>query len=663
MNGSAISREILGNVPAALVGAFYALAFGALGWAAVALLRRASARHCAQSPAEPPPPLGERLLAIARYLVFQEQLRRERFAGIAHLLVTYGFLILFVGTSIVFLEHQTPLHFFYGRFYRVASLVIDLGGLAFIAGLLMFLARRHFGREERTLRAWWVAALAWLLLVIAVSGFLLEAARIALELPDFERWSAVGYAIALALHAADVSAETLQAWHRALWGGHALVCVLFFALLPWLFFGHMVYGAASWSLRRRWPLGRLRTPASPALAPGAASVRALDWNDLLQADACTTCGRCNAACPAAAAGKPLRPREIVLGIREALTDLRSVTDGDDLPGRFDPDALWSCTTCGACNEVCPVGIDVYDKIVELRRARVEAGSIPDAAETFFESTASAFNPFGKHNSQRLAWAQGLTPPVAEPGEEVDLLYWVGCAGSFDPDGQSVSRAMIEILDRLGVRYRVLGCRERCTGDPARRTGEEGLFQQCARENIEMLAGHSVKTVLTHCPHCFNTMKNEYPEFGASFSVEHHSQFLARMIAEGRLTGMEGLASVTYHDPCYLGRGNAETAAPRAVIDAMSDARVEMPRHGTESFCCGAGGGSLWLDVPGEDRIENIRSREAADTGAKTVATACPFCKAMLEAGNQALPDGNSMVVKDLAELVAERMPRPGASSS
>jgi Fe-S oxidoreductase/nitrate reductase gamma subunit len=663
MNGSAITREILGNVPAWLVGAFYALALGALGWAAVALLRRASARHRARCPAEPPPPLGERLLAIARYLVFQEQLRRERFAGIAHLLVTYGFFVLFVGTSIVFLEHQTPLHFFYGSFYRVASLVIDLGGLAFIAGLLMFLARRYFGREERTLRAWWVAALAWLLLVIAVSGFLLEAARIAPELPDFERWSAVGYAIALALHAADVSAETLQVWHRALWSGHALVCILFFALIPWLFFAHMVYGAASWSLRRRRPLGRLRTPASPELAPGAASVRALDWNDLLQADACTTCGRCNAACPAAAAGKPLRPREIVLGIREALTDLRGATDGDDLPGRFDPDALWSCTTCGACNEVCPVGIDVYDKIVELRRARVESGSIPDAAASFFESTASAFNPFGEHNSQRLAWAQGLTPPVAEPGEEVDLLYWVGCAGSFDPDGQSVSRSMIEILDRLGVRYRVLGCRERCTGDPARRAGEEGLFQQCARENIETLAGHSVKTVLTHCPHCFNTMKNEYPEFGASFSVEHHSQFLARMIAEGRLTGMEGLASVTYHDPCYLGRGNAETAAPRAVIDAMSDARVEMPRHGEESFCCGAGGGSLWLDIPGEDRIENIRLREAADTGAETVATGCPFCKSMLEAGNQALPDGNSMVVKDLAELVAERMPRPDASSS
>jgi Fe-S oxidoreductase len=223
--------------------------------------------------------------------------------------------------------------------------------------------------------------------------------------------------------------------------------------------------------------------------------------------------------------------------------------------------------------------------------------------------------------------------------------------------------MISILDRLGIRYRILGCRERCTGEPARRMGEEGLFQQCARDNIATLSGHGVKTVLTHCPHCFNTMKNEYPEFGASFSVEHHTQFLARMMAEGRLDGIEGHDRLTYHDPCYLGRGNAETEAPRIVIQAMTDAHVEMPRHGRESFCCGAGGGSLWLDIAGSDRIENIRAREAAGTGAKTVVTGCPFCKVMLEAGRQALPDPGSLAVKDLAEIVAERLPALDGSSS
>jgi Fe-S oxidoreductase len=410
-------------------------------------------------------------------------------------------------------------------------------------------------------------------------------------------------------------------------------------------------------------LAQLRTPLLTETAPGAPNLQALDWNDLLHADACTTCGRCNEACPATAANKPLRPREIVLGIRAALTDSDGLPDSSDLSARFDPEALWSCTTCGACNEVCPVGIDVYGKIVELRRARVEQGDIPDQAEAVLESTANAYNPFGKENSQRLAWAQGLDLPVAEPGEEVELLYWIGCAGSFDPEGQSVSRAMVSILDRLGIRYRILGCRERCTGDPARRIGEEGLFQQCARENIATLAGHAVKTVLTHCPHCFNTMKNEYPEFGASFSVEHHTEFLARMLSEGRLDGIEGLDSVTFHDPCYLGRGNGETEAPRTVLEKLTEAHIEMPRQGRESFCCGAGGGSLWLDIAGRDRIENIRAREAAETGAKTVATGCPFCKVMLEAGRQALPDQGAFVVKDLAELVAERLPTPDDSAS
>jgi len=656
MNESAITREILGNVPAWLVRAFYALALAACGGSALLLLRRASARLRGLRPAQPPPALGARLLSIARYLLFQEPLRRDRFAGAAHLLVTYGFFILFVGTALVFLEHQTPLHFFYGRFYRVASLAIDLGGLALVVGLSMFLWRRHVAREERLLQAWWVAALAWTLLVIAISGFALEAARIAVALPEFERWSAVGYAIATLLHAADIRPEALQVAHRVLWGGHALACVAFFALVPWLFFSHMIYGAASWSRRRLQPIAELRPPAAAFAAPGAATVRMLDWNDLLQADACTTCGRCNRVCPANAAGKPLQPREIVLGIRRALTDAGGAVEADDLPARFDPDALWACTTCGACNEACPVGIDVYGKVVELRRAGVEAGQIPDAAADLFEATAVAHNPFGRDNDDRLAWAQGLNPPVANPGEAVELLYWVGCAGSFDPDGQAVSRAMIAILDHLGIEYRILGCRERCTGDPARRAGEEGLFRQCARENIATLAGHSVKRVLTHCPHCFNSMKNEYPQLGATFTVEHHSQFLARMMAEGRLGGMHGLGSVTYHDPCYLGRGNGETAAPRAVIDAMTDARVEMPRSGAQSFCCGAGGAGLWLDVAGADRVENIRSREAAATGARTVVTGCPFCKSMLEAGNQALPAGGSMAVKDLAELVAERMP-------
>jgi Fe-S oxidoreductase len=325
----------------------------------------------------------------------------------------------------------------------------------------------------------------------------------------------------------------------------------------------------------------------------------------------------------------------------------------DVTTIIDDDALWSCTTCGACNEACPVGIEVYDKIVLLRQGRVEAGIVPEAASTRFESMADQYNPFQKPNADRMDWAAGLHVPVAEPGQPIELLYWVGCAGSFDPDGRSVSRAMIKILNHLGLAYHVLGKRERCTGDPVRRMGEEGLFQELADGNVRQLNEHGVLHVLTHCPHCFNTFLNEYPQLhDITFEVEHHSQFLERMITEGKLevTG-DTRKKVTFHDPCYLGRGNGQTEPPREILSALPGlTQVEMPRHGRNSFCCGAGGGSMWLDVQGDDRVENERSAEAANTGAETVVTGCPFCKVMLEAGRQSLEESDIEVL-DLAELI------------
>jgi Fe-S oxidoreductase len=265
-----------------------------------------------------------------------------------------------------------------------------------------------------------------------------------------------------------------------------------------------------------------------------------------------------------------------------------------------------------------------------------------------------FNPFEMPHADRLQWAHDLPLRVASDQESIELLYWVGCAGSFDPDGKSVARSMIKILNYLNINYRVLGLREHCTGDPARRMGEEGLFQELALQNIDCFRKHSVQNVVTNCPHCFNTFANEYRQFGARFNVEHHSQFLARMIAEKKLPISEGLLqTATFHDPCYLGRGNGETQAPRQVLKSISNLNVvEMPRSGTNSFCCGAGGGSMWLNVKGATRIENLRSQEAVETGAGIVATACPFCKGMLKAGMKAnespIPAPEIM---DLAELI------------
>ena len=656
MPAEAITRQILGGVPDWLVVVFYLLVASAVAWALLGIVSRVRKQQRAfGAKAEPKPSLGHRLLSIVRYLAFHERLLEDRYAGIAHLLVFYGFAILFAGTCIVFLESETPLHFFYGDFYQIASLIIDLGGLAFMIGLAMFLFRRHSGTHSRILRRWWVAALGWLLFVIGLSGFLLEAARLAVDLPAFERWSPVGYTMALGLRGLGIHGSAAESLHTLLWAGHAAVCVVFFALLPWMFFGHIFHGAARVSAARRRPISQLRTPPGMAVRIGADEVPALTTLDLAGADACTTCGRCNAVCPAVAGGKPLKPRDVILEIRSALDAAASDLSGTRLD--VEDSVLWSCTTCGACNQACPVRIDVYDQIVELRRGRVESGDVPDVAASLFEGVAADSNPFGKPNSERLAWTGDLRPPVAEPGEEIPLLYWVGCAGSFDPDAASVSRAMVRVLEHLEIPYRILGMRERCTGDPARRMGEEGLFRDCAEHNITELRGHQVRRVLTHCAHCFNTFQNEYPEFGGDFEVEHHTQFLARQVTEGRLDplALRG-GPVSFHDPCYMGRGNGEIAAARVVLDRLDpDARREMPRHGKESFCCGAGGGSIWLDEPGDERIENLRAREAADT-APTVVTGCPYCKIMLEAGRQSLPDEKPLVVKDLAEWVVEQLP-------
>ncbi|MDA1214600.1 MAG: (Fe-S)-binding protein, partial [Planctomycetota bacterium] len=467
-----VTRDILGNIPSWLIVTFYLLVMAACGIACTGFLYRLFSVHLkgASDQTDVVVSWRGRLASVCSYIVLHRQLLRDRYAGFAHLLTLYGFVILFIGTVLVFLEHQTPLHFFYGRFYLVSSLIIDLGGVAFLVGLGMFLWRRMVAGNVRILREWWVTTLVVTLLGIGLSGFAVEATRIAQDFPEFEIWSVAGYSLAKTFAAVGIRGETAAAWHRFSWSLHAVLCIAFFALLPWRFFSHMVYSLVSWTLRSTAPKSQLTTIAIPydrgQKPPGVTHWNEFTFRDLLQIDACTTCGRCNDVCPAHAAGKPLTPREIVLGVRTAINSRH--TNGNDLAPWIADNALWSCTTCAACNDACPVGIDVYGKIIDLRRGRVESGLIPDAAETVFENSAVDDNPFQKSNDDRMNWGQGLAIPVAAEQEQIELLYWIGCSGCFDPEGQSVSRAMIKILNHLGIRYRVLGKNERCTGDPARR---------------------------------------------------------------------------------------------------------------------------------------------------------------------------------------------------
>ncbi len=643
-------REILWNVSSLTMGTVYLLSFVCIGWIVAWLFRRSLLWQRGRTT------VGQLswsagIQRLADYLLTHRVIARDRYAGVMHRLIFWGFVILVISTTLVGIQHHGHIVFLTGNFYLVFSLFSDLGGVAFIAGIAMALwRRREVGGQQRLLSSAATTAMLWCLLVLAVTGFVVEAARIAVDFPEFEHWSPVGFVLARGLQLFGITGETARKLHAGVWVLHAGVVMVFLAIVPLSLLKHILVG--SYSVMR--PAGRPGVLAAPAVPlTHAADFDAFRQVDLMQADACLTCGLCTTVCPAEAAGKPLSPRSVVLGLRSHL-DRPDVA----LTEQVADDALWSCTTCNACDTICPVNIHIVQKIVTLRRGRVAVGEIPGTAAEALESAAQKFNPYGRANSARMEWASGLNLPVAQPDEPVELLYWVGCGGAFDPAGQAVARSMVQILNHLQISYRVLGCRERCTGDPARRLGEEGLWSELAATNQATIASHGVKTILANCPHCFNSFKNEYPSVGPMPRVMHHTQWLEEKLQDGSLkTKTDVREKVTFHDPCYLSRANDETAAPRAVLDRIYDgSRVEMAAHGKQSFCCGGGGGQLWLDVRGRTRVETIRAEQVEQTESQTVATGCPFCRLMLEAGRANLAEGQGKWrVRDLAELVAENL--------
>jgi Fe-S oxidoreductase len=574
----------------------------------------------------------------------------------------WGFIILFIGTTMVFLEHQTPLHFYYGTFYLIASAVLDLGGLAFLFGLGMAGYRRHLQRKARLKASGWVDAMLVLLIAIGVTGFLVEGARIAVTLPAFEKVSFVGYGLAL-LARAIFSPEVLPLLHRTAWILHAVLCIGFFAVATVFFFRHIVLSLTTVALRPSRSSGTLREYLPIPMETPSGSAADILWKDLLDGDACTSCGRCTAVCPATAAGKALDPREIVLGLSQ-LVDRQTDAVNGSAPSAFDTitdRALWDCTTCGACVYECPVNIEVYDKVIDLRRQLVDMGRVSPAARTSLDGMRERQNPWDYSPAQRTAWSEGLKLPAPAAGENPEWVYWIGCAGSFEASAQSISRSMVNIMQQANVSFVTLGCEERCTGDPARRLGDEGLFQDFKRKNIDTLRAAGARKIVTHCPHCLNTLKNEYAEKGqAEFTVVHHSQLLNTLVQEGKiqLKPADTDKAITFHDPCYLGRHNGEYDAPRAVVEALPGATlVEMDRSREKSFCCGGGGGQMWLESVGRERVEGIRLAEAEKTGARTVATACPFCKIMLESASATAGKQELVQIRDIAELVNEAIVR------
>jgi Fe-S oxidoreductase len=401
---------------------------------------------------------------------------------------------------------------------------------------------------------------------------------------------------------------------------------------------------------------------------GAAKLSDFTWKQLLDLDACTRCGRCQDNCPAWLSGKPLSPKFVILDLQAHMNaTAKAVLAGAEAPygngamigGVITEDVLWSCTTCGACEEHCPVSIEHIGTIVDMRRNLVlEQGSLPDTAEAALRSLEQRGHPWRGTQETRTSWTEGLEVPTIADNPEAEYLFWVGCTGALVDRNIQVTKALAKILLQAGVSFAILGEEETCTGDPARRLGNEYLFQMLAQQNIETLKNHQVRKIVTHCPHCFNTLRNEYPQFGGNFEVLHHSQLITQLIEAGRLTPSKAFTEmVTFHDACYLGRHNSVFAAPRQTLNAIPGVQLqEMRWNQRKGLCCGAGGGHAFMEVNIGRRVNHIRTEQAIDTGASVVATGCPFCMQMFEDGIKAKGVEETMRVHDIAELIAQSLP-------
>jgi Fe-S oxidoreductase/nitrate reductase gamma subunit len=683
---SSESRLVFGNIPDVLQVAFYTvipilLVVGAFQFAnRMKNWERGKPDNRATTARNIKQRLGD-----FRAGVYMQTLLREPAAGVMHSMIYFSFLILLGVTTALEVDHQLPdsAKFLHGGTYKGFAAVGDIAGLMLLVGTVWAIIRRYGPRRWRPYRIRIKskpehAIILGTFFAIAVTGFLAEMFRIALEgRQDFEKWSVIGYPLSSLVD----GASHLSGWHQAMWIGHVLTFCAFLVILPTTMLRHMFTSPLNMYLRDKpRPKGAMKP--MPNLMEteletfGASTIEDFTWKQLLDTDACTMCGRCTSVCPAHATGKPLDPREIVLKTGEVMaatgtpkvspplgTDPEITVSANWLFERITPEEIWSCTTCKACDEICPVNIEILDKILDMRRyLSLMESNFPTELGGAYRGMENSGNPWGMSQTERADWAKDLEGiEIIAGGDpfEAEYLYWVGCAGSFDDKNKKVTRAMSKLLQRADVSFAILGPDENCTGDSARRSGNEYIFQMLAMQNIEMMNGMGVKKIITQCPHCFNTLANEYPQLGGNYEVLHHSQFLEWLIAEGKLdmSGAQLDERIVYHDSCYLGRHNDVYLAPRKVLGSLGGIQiVEAAKNGTKGMCCGAGGARMWMEESIGKKVNDERSEQLLATGAGRIATACPFCYIMIDDGVKAQGvEDDQVKVGDIAMHLLEAL--------
>lgn len=610
---------------------------------------------------------------MVRYGLLQRKVVDERLAGVMHLLIYSGIIALFIGTTLVFIDHDIlrllQIRILRGDFYLLYEFTLDLMGLALLAGLSLLLYRRFIIKEARLRQKTEYSLVLAGLLFIGLSGYFIEGIRLTLAPRPWGDWSFFGKSLSTAIFA-PLPQPFLSALYQGMWWSHAVVAFAMVALLPYSSLGHLFSTLLNIAVNapKQPPLGKMNTPfrideldPSSEIKIGFRSVAELSWVQRLALDACTDCGRCEAACPAYSAGTPLSPREIVQKLKKALWKEDGFGTDVFSSGLIDEEEIWACTTCSACIEACPVLIRPMDYIVEMRRALILEGRLDKRKSAMLTNLSRYGNPYGFDVSEKQKFfaelsAMGVKTFAEKP--EAEYLYWVGCASIYDMRGREIAKSVAKILLKAGVSFAVLGEEEICTGDPARRIGEEGRFQELALQNIESVKKYGVKKIIVNCPHCFNTLKKEYRDFGFDVEVYHHSQIIGELLKTGRIKPLKALTEkITLHDSCYIGRISGEFDAPRTIIRSTSGAYgfVEMKRVREKSFCCGAGGSTYWYEVRRRERESVIRLREALETGANVLAVECPYCMQMFADAARITGDDQRIKLKDIAEIVAESL--------
>ncbi len=691
--------ETFAEVPA------YPLVFPVF-WGAAAFFALAMARHlrvfAVARPSRPFANVPARLVGLVQYAFVQTRMFKDVRAGLMHAGIFWGFVLLTIGTADIVTGGliQTVLRApFDGVLWVgisvmqnvVAVIVLVSIGWAYLRRLVTRPARLTFNRDA--------------LVILGMIGGVVATELLA-QVFEVARFGEIGGAFvsnALGVQLRGLAASTLEAAFVVLWWGHIGLVAAFLCYLPFSKHLHIATSFPNILFRKLAPRGELPQMdlEDETATFGLKTLADLGWKDLLDGFTCTECGRCQAACPAWATGKPLNPKTFIMGIRDmsveaehgidlipnspivretyGLENTRPAATALATPivdTAIPYDAVWDCVTCGACVEACPVLIEHVDKIVGLRRNLVlEESRFPAELTPAFRAMEGQGNPWGQPASARTDWTKGLSfdvPLVADVAaagglDNLEVLYWVGCAAAFDPRNQKVARAVATCLHAAGVEFAILGQEESCTGDPARRMGNDYVYKILASGNVETLNryGMGERTIVTACPHCFNTIGNEYGQLGGQFKIAHHSTYLAGLVASGRLatlpedaastTGDHRPGAVTVHDSCYLARYNNVVTAPRDVLGAAGATITELDKSGKNTFCCGAGGGRMWMEETRGTRINAERARQVVESGAATVATSCPFCMVMLSDGLAAADGGQAVVTMDVSEVLAARI--------